>query len=125
MPLGIPHSVFLSWNPDDQDKHLAYVRAKNEICPECGTREEDWRDPTTMIEHNPPRWEPLVVRCVGCTELERERKSLKIDSSAVRVVAAPFDPTRREAWEFAADEQQHDGWAPVGQDEDPEPESQP
>lgn len=122
MPLGIPHSRFLAWNPDDQDKALAYQRAQNEVCTSCGTRREDWVD-----EHgywlDPPKWEPVVHVCKGCAALDTERRGLseaQRDNPAVRVVVAPFDPDRPEAWE--QDRPADSGW---GDDVDPEEEPAP
>lgn len=66
VPLGIPHSKFLSWSPDDQDKALAYQRAKLEICNECGTREKEW-------EEDRDAYVADTRRCPGCERLETER----------------------------------------------------
>ncbi len=77
MPLGIPYSVFLDWDPDDQDKALAYMREKAKVCS-CGTRMEEWEDIDPM---NPPyiSWSQV---CPGCRALEEERHNLPEDSGA-------------------------------------------
>ena len=37
-PRGIPHSDFLNWEQDDQDKALAWQVDEADKCPGCGTR---------------------------------------------------------------------------------------
>ena len=65
VPLGIPHSVFLGWDPDDQDMALAYRRYESLVCS-CGTRQEEWeRDSDAYIAD--------VEVCPGCARIEQER----------------------------------------------------
>lgn len=91
MPLGIPHSVFLSWDQLDQDKALAYIRAKAEVCDVCGSRDEDWVDPETGRKLDHPHLTPIGIRCHGCTETESYRKSALEGKheSGIRVVLVP------------------------------------
>jgi hypothetical protein len=70
VPLGIPHSRFLSWPPDDQDKALAYMRAKAELCPACGTREAEWQEDFDAYIAD-------VERCKGCERLEMTRAEVQ------------------------------------------------
>ncbi len=69
----IPHSEFLGWLPDDQDKALAYeyhlAAEEAAVCPGCGTRHEDWHDPDTDRLLMNPVWEPHTYECEGCKRL--------------------------------------------------------
>lgn len=81
------------WTDDDIDSAVAYEWAMREVCPECGTRDSEWRDADGM-ELDPP---PYVVeghRCVGCADLERERKDPQYQHPGVRLVLRRFDPAR-------------------------------
>jgi hypothetical protein len=70
VPLGIPHSVFLSWEPLDQDKALAWQREQKKICPGCGTRPEQWdRDKTAFVGD--------IRHCWGCDTLDLERDNVR------------------------------------------------
>jgi len=91
VPLGIPHSEFLKWDPLDQDKAIAYTRAKAEVCEMCGSREADWVDPETgRIKAHPP-FTPVGVTCHGCAEIEKYRKAELKDGTppGVRVILVP------------------------------------
>lgn len=69
MPLGIPHSVFLNWAPDDQDKALAWAKDQASRCPNCGTRQEDWdRDRFAYIAE--------TRQCPGCEVIGQERRNI-------------------------------------------------
>lgn len=69
MPLGIPHSVFLSWDETDQDKAIEWSLDKASRCSGCGTRKEDWkRDPLAFIGQ--------VEVCPGCAALEQEHENI-------------------------------------------------
>lgn len=83
--------MFLSWDPLDQDKALAYVRAKAEVCDMCGSRETDWVDPDTGRILNEPKLTPVGLKCHGCAEIESYRKSVMEDKHlpGVRVVLFP------------------------------------
>lgn len=69
VPLGIPHSVFLSWSPMDQDKALAYRREMRTVCNRCGTRKAEW-------EENPDAYLGHIEYCEGCARLESEDDNL-------------------------------------------------
>lgn len=87
MPLGIPHSVFLDWDPDDQDKALAFVQDQRERCA-CGTRHSDWdEDPDAFIG-----WQR---ECPGCDRLERERENVEKGMRGVHVFLLPKDEALR------------------------------
>jgi len=85
VPLGIPHSVFLSWDPDDQDKALAYMRAKAEICTTCGTRQAEWdEDRYAYIGE--------MKRCVGCELLEMEQENVPDGEKGIKVFLVKNGP---------------------------------
>ncbi len=78
-PLGIPHSEFLAWDIDDQDKALAYTSEMRKVCGSCGTREQEWAD----LDDPPYTWH--TSRCPGCVVLEEGRKTVPDDAKNVRV----------------------------------------
>lgn len=82
MPLGIPHSVFLSWDEDDQDKALAYVKEQESVCDGCGTREEVWRqDRYAYVGWN--------ITCPGCEIIEQENENVGEKSRGVKTMLVP------------------------------------
>lgn len=84
VPLGIPHSAFLDWDPDDQDKALAFERDKRSRCNGCGTRKEDWvEDEDAFIS-----WHE---KCPGCERLEQERDNVPEGSHGVHFRLLPRD----------------------------------
>lgn len=56
---GIPHSEFLSWDPEDRSKTLAYALEQSSRCQLCGTAEWEW-------EENRFAYEPQETFCRGC-----------------------------------------------------------
>ena len=72
-PNGIPHSRFLGWSEDDQDKALAWQRHVALACAGCGTREAEW-------EADPLAWMGDIVHCPGCAALEQERENIPPES---------------------------------------------
>lgn len=98
MPLGIPHSKFLSWDEEDQDKALAFLRAKRELCPDCSTRERDWEADRFAFVSN-------TKRCLGCEAMELERNNIPEDAKGVKVFLEP----REVAEAREAEEAEHDG----------------
>lgn len=69
MPLGIPHSQFLHWSDDDQDKALAWMRERGATCGNCGTRKDEW-------EQNRFAYVSETYRCPGCELIEQERRNI-------------------------------------------------
>lgn len=76
-PRGIPHSTFLTWDDDDQDKALAWSRLERTTCTRCHTRPEEWdedrggsRDAYFVDVHT----------CPGCLELETNGRQANSDS---------------------------------------------
>lgn len=68
VPLGIPHSKFLSWDPDDQDKAIGYTREQARVC-RCGTRQSEWKDDRYAYVGQ-------QRQCPGCEVLEQERENV-------------------------------------------------
>jgi hypothetical protein len=71
-PLGIPHSEFLSWDTDDQDKALAFAELKAQTCA-CGTRREEWDEAAGGSRF---AYAAHTYRCPGCELLEQESKNV-------------------------------------------------
>lgn len=57
--MGIPHSEFLEWLPEDRAKALAFQIEKSSKCVLCGTAEWEW-------EENKRAYEPIEKFCMGC-----------------------------------------------------------
>lgn len=73
VPLGIPHSRFLSWTEDDQDKALAWRAEQAQHCHSCGTRRDEWEDdPFAYVVHSD--------QCPGCELLEIEQEEQEDDA---------------------------------------------
>lgn len=91
MPAGIPHSTFLSWDVDDQDKALAWQVELASGCPSCGTRADEW-DPA--VGGSRTAYVADVSRCVGCEVLgiaERDLRANLPDELGVRIRLAAND----------------------------------
>jgi hypothetical protein len=91
---GIPHSLFLGagdgrWTPRDRDKALAYRAYQRTVCPQCGTRHDDW-------DHGGPDEEDAYVavgqRCVGCQVIAEKQAELEkqgVDLGGMKVALLP------------------------------------
>ena len=96
---GIPHSIFLGrvWpNPEDpqepqwlsvdSEKMIAYQQAMNELCPNCGTRQEDWTDENGRLLDT-PIYEASSIKCHGCQRLYEMGKTISDENAhAVRPI---------------------------------------
>jgi hypothetical protein len=74
-PIGLPHSRFLSWDPVDQDKAIAWALHKGQQCKQCGTFPDEWLDEKGMPVDPPPYMAGSEI-CLGCAELDAKRKEL-------------------------------------------------
>lgn len=98
----IPHSTLLGadppgvWTDADQEKAIEYERYLAAICPECGTTNDDWIDPTTRRPLLPPLWEPWPERCQGCAARAKMQRTLPDgpDGDGLRVRIVPFNADR-------------------------------
>jgi hypothetical protein len=89
----LPLSVFRSWDPEDQDAALAYEQYENELCPSCGTLDEEWRDPETKKPYKVPPYEVESHRCAGCQAMGKARTLIpKDDTDGVFLRMRRYDP---------------------------------
>lgn len=94
VPHAIPHSVFLSWDEDDQDKALAFEALQRATCSGCGTRIEEW-DPKRGGDRS--AYVGQHHQCPGCEALEQEREHNVSDGlKGVRVYLVPKSQARAE-----------------------------
>lgn len=104
VPLGIPHSKFLSWSDEDQDKALQYVLRENSRCKRCGTFPEDWleydEDIGGMVAREPAPLEVESHKCYGCLELQEAEE--EIPAKMNRVIHLSF---RKPQWNNERDHQ--------------------
>ena len=56
---GIPHSEFMTWDPDDRSKTLAYLLEDASKCGMCGTAEWEW-------DKDRRAYEAVEKFCMGC-----------------------------------------------------------
>lgn len=75
---GIPHSEFLEWPENDQDKALAFRRFESTRCGTCGTREEDWEEHRHAFIGD-------LYRCPGCEILEQEKSNVPDGEKGIHV----------------------------------------
>ena len=78
---GIPHSQFRgagdgTWTARDRAKALAYQAYQQTVCPQCGTRHDDW-DHGGGDEED--AWAVTVQLCVGCQVLADKQAELARD----------------------------------------------
>ncbi|MET7713658.1 hypothetical protein [Streptomyces sp. NPDC005407] len=76
---GIPHSQFLGssdgrWSPRDREKALAFHAWQRSVCPQCGTRYEDWDHGGDDEED---AYVASVQRCVGCQVIGEKQDEIK------------------------------------------------
>jgi hypothetical protein len=81
---GIPHSQFRgigdgTWTARDRAKALAYRDYQRSVCPQCGTRAEDWDDGTGDTED---AYVAVRHRCIGCQVIADKQDELKDNGSA-------------------------------------------
>lgn len=60
---GLAHSVFLSWEPNDRAKTIAYALEKGERCSSCGTAPWEW-------QADPEAYVAVRQQCPGCMRRE-------------------------------------------------------
>lgn len=79
-PLGIPHSKFLTWPEDDQDKAIAHLLHGRSQCGQCGTNPQDWVD-EEGIPVEPVPYVAEAIRCYGCSAIAEVRQDIPSDMS--------------------------------------------
>lgn len=70
VPLGIPHSEFLSWSEDDQDKALAWQAEQADQCPSCGHPLRLTTDPDLRMT-----WQVEEATCFACLKSDAHRRN--------------------------------------------------
>lgn len=82
--------MFLSWDEDDQDKALAFMRAQREMCPGgCGTRKAEW-------DEDPDAYVGDIEYCPGCDRVAAEADNMPDEESLRRGLRTRLLP-RHEA----------------------------
>ena len=74
----IPHSHFRgygdgTWSDLDRRKALAYEAYLKQVCPSCGTREEEWDERSGGDED---AYRAITHRCIGCQLLADRQKQV-------------------------------------------------
>ena len=69
----MPHSQFRSWSPGDRAKALAYQAYQRGICPQCGTREDDWTDDDGEYTE---AYVAISHKCFGCEEIAMKQREI-------------------------------------------------
>lgn len=91
---GVSYSHFLGgpvrWTDEDRDKARAVEIHLRSRCPECGTFDDDWRDPVTRRALAEPRWMPTSHRCEGCRTIAEERADIPDGEKGVFVGLIPW-----------------------------------
>lgn len=93
MPKGIPHSKFLSWGEDDQEKALQWTALEQARCPNCGTIPANWLDENgRWVEPSP--YVLQVVECTGCKEMDEEKQKAETTGQDLKGVYMSWVPNR-------------------------------
>lgn len=82
---GIPHSVFLEWDPEDRAKVLAFLMEKSERCSQCGTAPWEW-------EENKFAYTAVEDFCQGCYQksVYQDTESKALPGTNVKLI--PMTP---------------------------------
>ncbi|MGP3737907.1 hypothetical protein ACTWJ9_33530 (plasmid) [Streptomyces sp. GDS52] len=75
---GIPHSQFRghgdgTWTDLDRRKALAYAHYLKQVCPQCGTRPEEWDENAGGDED---AYRATTHRCTGCQLIADKQKTV-------------------------------------------------
>ncbi|MFJ8677215.1 hypothetical protein [Streptomyces sp. NPDC093589] len=91
---GIPHSQFRgigdgTWTARDRDKALALRDYQRTVCPQCGTRAEDWDQGGD--DDTEDAYVAVTHRCVGCQVIADKQADVHEGSSShgVKVLLIP------------------------------------
>jgi hypothetical protein len=89
----MPHSYFRghgdgTWSDLDRRKALAYEEYRRSVCPQCGTRPEEWDEAAGGDED---AYRAITHRCVGCQLLADKQKTVPDDDEGhgVKVLLIP------------------------------------
>lgn len=61
------------------------------MCPNCGTRNEDWVDDKGRY-HDELQYEPITHKCFGCDQVEQLKDTLPDDVKGVYVLLSRVNP---------------------------------
>jgi len=75
---GIPHSKFRghgdgTWSDLDRRKALAYADYLKQLCPQCGTRPQEWDENAGGDED---AYRATTHRCIGCQVIADKQKTI-------------------------------------------------
>ena len=79
------------WTENDRLKVLAYMQWKGSICPNCGTRNEDWVDERGRLLDE-PKYEAATYKCYGCEQLDMLREQIPSGQKGVYAIPKEYDP---------------------------------
>jgi len=82
---GIPHSVFLEWDPEDRAKILAYAIEQSSRCVSCGTASWEW-------EENRFAYTAVDEHCSGCYQRAVYQESMGSSMPGTSVKLVPTTP---------------------------------
>ncbi len=72
----------------DQAKALAFVSEKNAECPECHTRDDEWRTSDGKFRH---AYEVAYGRCEGCALLHQGREDAPKNQAGLQITLLPVE----------------------------------
>ncbi|HEX5568023.1 MAG TPA: hypothetical protein VFY14_14035 [Streptomyces sp.] len=95
----IPHSQFLglgdgTWTERDRAKALAYREYKRTVCPQCGTRYDDWDHGEDDQED---RYVAVLQKCVGCEVIADKQKELDDSGESTHGMKIALVPAAAQA----------------------------
>jgi hypothetical protein len=80
--VGLPHSTFLSWDPNDRAKTIAYALERAERCTSCGTSSWEW-------EADMNAYIAVRQQCPGCLRRESVMEDTQDPPKGSSVVLIP------------------------------------
>lgn len=83
-PRALPHSQFLSWPEDDQDKALAWMIDKQDTCRNCGSYPDEWVEQDEngrFFKVQPPPMYARTHSCEGCATIEHAEKGIRASNN--------------------------------------------
>jgi hypothetical protein len=95
----IPHSQFLglgdgTWTERDRAKALALEEYRRSVCPQCGTRYDDWDHGGDDEED---RYVAVLQKCVGCEVIADKQKTLEDSGESTHGMKVGLVPVAAQA----------------------------
>ena len=95
----IPHSQFRgigdgTWTERDRAKALAWREYKRTVCPQCGTRYDDWDHGG---EDEEDRYVAVLQRCVGCQVIADKQAELGDQDDSTHGMKVALVPVAAQA----------------------------